>query len=230
MLKVRKSQERGYAKHDWLETRYSFSFADYHDQQQMGFRNLRVINQDIVQPGQGFPTHSHQDMEILTLVLRGAVAHQDSMGNSALIKSGEIQRMSAGTGVRHSEFNPSDTELLELLQIWILPETKGIKPGYQQTLYNHPTNALELLVAPHGDNKAISIHQDIKLWLGNVTAPQTLLYKLNTERYAWIQIISGELAIRDILLQAGDGIAVSQEENLLLITPATSEFLLFDLN
>lgn len=229
MLVIRKSEDRGYAHHGWLETRYTFSFSDYYDPEHRGFRQLRVINQDIVQPEKGFATHSHQDMEIITFVLRGAVAHQDSLGNKTTIKAGEIQRMSAGTGVRHSEFNPSDTEILELLQIWILPQQKGIPSSYEQSIYVEPTNNLVLLISPQAENHSISIHQDIKLWLGNLASQQSLVYKLTSHSYAWIQVVQGELTINKTLLKEGDGAAVSNEKILSFESPADTRFLLFEL-
>jgi redox-sensitive bicupin YhaK (pirin superfamily) len=231
MLLTRKSSERGYADHGWLKSWHSFSFASYFDPRFMGFRQLRVINQDIVAPGQGFPTHGHADMEIITVVLRGTIEHKDSMGNKELVKAGEIQRMSAGTGVRHSEFNPSATEDLELLQIWIEPAERGIEPSYEQVSV-HPVEGetLKLLVAPMKDAAPVHIHQNVRIYRAELKAGQTLDLPLKVERYGWIQMISGELSVRDDQLKPGDGLAISREANLPVKAAADgTAFLLFDL-
>lgn len=231
MLLTRKSSERGYADHGWLKSWHSFSFASYFDPRFMGFRQLRVINQDIVAPGQGFPTHGHADMEIITVVLRGTIEHKDSMGNKELVKAGEIQRMSAGTGVRHSEFNPSASEDLELLQIWIEPAERGIEPSYEQvSVLPAAGETLKLLVAPMKETAPVHIHQNVRIYRAELKAGETLDLPLKAERYGWIQLISGELSVRDEKLKAGDGLAISREANL----PATAAvdgtaFLLFDL-
>lgn len=231
MLLTRKSSERGYADHGWLKSWHSFSFASYFDPRFMGFRQLRVINQDIVAPGQGFPTHGHADMEIITVVLRGTIEHKDSMGNKELVKAGEIQRMSAGTGVRHSEFNPSATEDLELLQIWIEPSERGIAPSYEQVSV-HPVEgeALKLLVAPMKEDSPVHIHQNVRIYRAELKAGQTLDLPLKAERYGWIQLISGELTVKDEQLKPGDGLAISREANLPVQAAAdATAFLLFDL-
>lgn len=231
MLLTRKSSERGYADHGWLKSWHSFSFASYFDPRFMGFRQLRVINQDIVAPGQGFPTHGHADMEIITVVLRGTIEHKDSMGNKELVKAGEIQRMSAGTGVRHSEFNPSGTEDLELLQIWIEPAERGIEPSYEQVSV-HPAEGetLKLLVAPMKDDAPVHIHQNVRIYRAELKAGQTLDLPLKAERYGWIQLISGELTVRDEQLKPGDGLAISREANLPVKSAVDgTAFLLFDL-
>jgi len=231
MLLTRKSSERGYADHGWLKSWHSFSFASYFDPRFMGFRQLRVINQDIVAPGQGFPTHGHADMEIITVVLRGTIEHKDSMGNKELVKAGDVQRMSAGTGVRHSEFNPSATEDLELLQIWIEPSERGIEPSYEQVSV-HPAagETLKLLVGPMKEDAPVHIHQNVRIYRAELKAGQTLDLPLKAERYGWIQLISGGLSVRDEQLKAGDGLAISREANLPVKAAADgTAFLLFDL-
>jgi len=231
MLLLRKSSERGYADHGWLKSWHSFSFANYYDPRHMGFRQLRVINQDIVAPGQGFPTHGHADMEIITVVLRGTIEHKDSMGNKELVKAGEIQRMSAGTGVRHSEFNPSAKDDLELLQIWIEPAERGIEPSYEQVaVQNLNGEKLRLLVAPMQVESPVHIHQNVRIYRGELGQDESLSLPLTAERYGWLQLISGELTVKDYSVQAGDGVAISREEALLVQTASQgAEFLLFDL-
>jgi quercetin 2,3-dioxygenase len=228
MFALRKSEQRGHFNHGWLETRHTFSFDQYRDPRYMRFRDLRVINQDIVQAGQGFSAHQHTNMEILTYVLRGAVTHQDSMGNKGIIKPGEIQRMSAGTGVTHSEFN-YENEDLELLQIWIFPETKDLSPSYEQVKYTTPHNQLILIASSNPEKNAVLIHQGVKIYTGQLDAKQSLNYELKQNRYAWLQLISGELTINQNSLSAGDGIAISQEEKIMIVANTTSTFLLFDL-
>lgn len=230
MLQVRKSSERGHFNHGWLDTYHSFSFADYYDPNWTHFRYLRVINQDIVQPGQGFGTHSHRDMEIITLVLRGAVTHKDSMGNQTIIRPGEIQRMTAGAGVTHSEFNCSKDEPLELLQIWIFPEQKGLTPSYKQITYQPPHNRLCLLASRTQEDNAVLIHQDVKLWIGQLNDNQRIDYQLASSRHAWLQVISGKLSIKNLSLSKGDGLAVSAEDGLSIQAIEEAQFLLFDLN
>lgn len=231
MLLLRKSSERGYADHGWLKSWHSFSFADYYDPRHMGFRQLRVINQDIVAPGKGFPTHGHADMEIITIVLRGTIEHKDSMGNKELVKKGEIQRMSAGTGIRHSEFNPSTTEDLELLQIWIEPKERGIEPSYEQAaVQNLNGEKLRLLVAPMQVESPVHIHQNVRIYRGELGPHESLALPIALERYAWLQLISGELTVKDETIQPGDAVAISREEALLVKTHSQgAEFLLFDL-
>ncbi len=231
MLLTRRSSERGYADHGWLKSWHSFSFASYFDPRFMGFRQLRVINQDIVAPGQGFPTHGHSDMEIITVILRGTIEHKDSMGNKELVKTGEIQRMSAGTGVRHSEYNPSSSEDLELLQIWIEPAERGIEPSYEQApVHNVDGEKLRLLVAPMKEDAPVHIHQNVRIYRGELKKGEKLDLPLKAERYGWLQLISGELKARDEALKAGDGLAISREEALSVEAGSDSpSFLLFDL-
>jgi redox-sensitive bicupin YhaK (pirin superfamily) len=232
MLLARKSSERGYADHGWLKSWHSFSFANYFDPRFMGYRQLRVINQDIVAPGQGFPTHGHADMEIITVILRGTIEHKDSMGNKELVKTGEIQRMSAGTGVRHSEYNPSSTDDLELLQIWIEPAQRGIEPSYEQApIQNVNGEKLRLLVAPMNEEAPVHIHQNVRIYRGDLKKGETLELPLKAERYGWLQMISGELTVKDELLQAGDGLAISREQDVPVKASAdATAFLLFDLS
>jgi redox-sensitive bicupin YhaK (pirin superfamily) len=231
MLLLRKSSERGYADHGWLKSWHSFSFADYYDPRHMGFRQLRVINQDIIAPGQGFPTHGHANMEIITVVLRGTIEHKDSMGNKELVKAGEIQRMSAGTGIRHSEFNPSAQDDLELLQIWIEPKERGIQPSYEKaTVQNLNGEKLRLLVAPLPVESPVHIHQNVRIYWGQLGQNESLALPLSAERYGWLQLISGVLTAKDDTIRPGDAIAISREEALLVKTSSEgAEFLLFDL-
>ncbi|MCX6127539.1 MAG: pirin family protein [Proteobacteria bacterium] len=232
MFLLRKSSERGFADHTWLKTWHSFSFAEYYDVKFMGFRQLRVINQDIVAPGQGFPTHSHRDMEIITVVLRGTIEHKDSMGNKELVKLGEIQRMSAGTGVQHSEFNPSPSDELELLQIWIEPDTKGIAPSYQQaSIRGSDKEKMRLLVAPMGTDSPVQIHQDVCIYRVELAAHDKLNLPLKADRYAWLQITAGSLSTQELTATAGDGLAISREHAPLITAGASGvELLYFDLH
>jgi len=232
MIQIRRGQERGHANHGWLDTYYTFSFADYFDHNFMGFRSLRVINEDRVKPGYGFPTHPHRDMEIITYVLEGELAHKDSMGTGSVIRPGEIQKMSAGTGIRHSEFNHSKTEPVHLLQIWILPEKEGIKPMYEQKVI--PTaekqGKLRLLAAPKSGNGAVTLYQDAKLYATELNAGQSVDYQLPDGRYAWLQVARGEVSVNGRELRAGDGAAISKESNLQITGVGDhSEVLLFDL-
>ena len=231
MITRRPSAERGHFDHGWLDTRHSFSFADYHDPAHMGFRALRVINEDRVQPGRGFPTHSHRDMEILSWVLDGALEHKDSMGNGSVIRPGDIQRMSAGTGVQHSEFNPSPTEPMRLLQIWILPERSGLEPGYEEKHFSPQERSDRLrLVASRGAREgSVRIHQDVDLYASLMTAGKELRHTLEPGRHAWIQVARGELLLNDTPLTPGDGAAVSDESTLELQATSNAELLLFDL-
>jgi redox-sensitive bicupin YhaK (pirin superfamily) len=230
MINLRRSIDRGHFDFGWLKTQHTFSFADYFDANHMGFRTLRVINQDIVAPNQGFGLHAHKNMEIITYVLKGAVKHKDSMGNETVIKPGEIQRMSAGTGVKHSEFNASASEDLELLQIWILPEANEITPSYEQVTINKRIGELQLIAAHKPTQGAVKIHQDVQLYAGFLAAEQKLNYQIAPQRYVWIQLIKGELAINDTILSAGDGVAVSDEIEINLSAQQDVECLLFNLN
>ena len=233
MITVRRSAERGHANHGWLDTYHSFSFADYFDAHNMGFRSLRVINEDRVQPGQGFGTHSHHDMEIITVVLSGVLEHKDSMGNQGIIRPGEIQRMSAGTGVRHSEFNPSATEPVHLYQIWILPEQKAIEPSYEQKTVSKDDRKgrLALLADKEPNSNAVKIDQDAMLYSAILERSQSLTHTIVAPRAAYVQVASGKVAVNGVVLEAGDGASIRQEPTLDLsgADDKTSEVLLFDL-
>lgn len=231
MIEVRHGEDRGHVDHGWLNTYHTFSFDSYYDPAHVHFRHLRVINEDRVAPGMGFPTHPHRDMEIITYVLEGAIEHKDSMGTGSIIRPGEIQHMSAGTGVTHSEFNPSKTELLHLLQIWIMPETKGIPPSYDQKateLAKHP-GQLKLIASREGNAGAVKINQDTNLYASALKAGEKVNYTLQPGRYAWLQVARGTVQLNGVNLQAGDGAGVSQETDLAIVSTTDSEFLLFDL-
>jgi len=229
MIELRHRDERGHFDHGWLNTYHTFSFDRYYDPQHMGFRALRVINEDRVAPAQGFGTHPHRDMEILTYILEGALEHKDSMGTGSVIRPGEIQRMSAGTGVTHSEFNPSRNEPVHLLQIWILPEATGIKPSYEQKEFNRDEmrGKLRLIAAREPVTGAVKIHQDVRLY-ATILEGQTITYDLQKGRFAWLQVARGSLQLDGIKLEAGDGAAVAESETLQIT--GNGEALLFDLN
>lgn len=231
MIQIRGADERGHANHGWLDTRHTFSFADYYDARQMGFRSLRVLNEDRVRPGQGFGTHAHADMEILSYVLEGALEHRDSMGNGSVIRPGEVQRMSAGTGIRHSEANPSATETLHFLQIWILPEKRGLSPGYEQEAFPEPERRgrLRLVVSRDGREGSVRIHQDVELYSTLLAPGQRAVHDFGRGRYGWAQVARGELRANRQLLRGGDGAAISGEERVELEASSESEVLLFDL-
>ena len=231
MIKIRPADSRGHADHGWLKTWHSFSFADYYDPAEMGWGPLRVINEDIVAPGQGFPTHGHRDMEIITVILEGALEHRDSMGNGTVIRPGEVQRMSAGTGVRHSEFNPSDAEATHLLQIWIAPATAGIAPGYEQKRFE-VAPGWQLLASADGAEDSVRIHQDAALLRAKVSGTEALTHALAAGRRAYVHVVAGGVAVNGVVLAAGDGAKVSDETKLSLnaVQPGVvSDFLLFDL-
>jgi redox-sensitive bicupin YhaK (pirin superfamily) len=232
MLVVRRSQDRGYFDHGWLKTYHTFSFADYHDPKFMGFRSLRVINEDRVSPGRGFPTHAHADMEILSYVLEGGLAHEDSMGNGSVVRPGELQRMSAGTGVRHSEANASATEVVHFLQIWILPERRGLAPSYEQREFGLAAapGRWVLMASPAGKDGALRIHQDVRLSGAVIEPAQSLAYELAAGRHAWIQVARGEVSVDDVHLNAGDGLAASELTAIEIEAHQPSEILLFDLS
>lgn len=231
MITVRKSAERGRGQHGWLDTRHTFSFADYHDPEHMGFRALRVINEDRVVPGAGFPTHAHHDMEIVTYVLSGAIEHKDSLGSGAVLRPGEVQRMTAGTGVAHSEFNPSRSEPLHFLQIWILPERRRLEPEYEQKAFPQDGAAgrLQLLASREGRDGAVRIHQDVDLHRATLEEGGRVEHRLRPGRHAWVQVASGALSVNGVELAQGDGAAISDEESLSLVGRGRSELLLFDL-
>jgi hypothetical protein len=231
MIEIRPAAERGHFDHGWLNTWHTFSFADYYDPNFVSFRSLRVINDDRVAGGGGFPTHPHRDMEIVTYVLEGALEHKDSMGTGSVIRPGDVQRMSAGTGVTHSEFNASPTEAVHLLQIWMLPERKGITPSYEQK--NYPAaerrGKLRLVASPDGRAGSLKIHQDNKLYAGLFDKGESAKYELKAGRYAWLQVARGSVELNGIKLQAGDGAAAAEEPVLELAGVDDAEVLLFDL-
>ena len=232
MIKIRRSKERGHANYGWLDTNYTFSFSNYYDPRFMGFRSLRVINEDFIAPNQGFPTHGHADMEILTYVIRGELSHKDSMGNGTTILPNEVQRMSAGTGILHSEYS-SPSEETHLLQIWILPEEEDLTPGYEQTFFapEDKKGKLKLVASRGGDDGSVKIHQDVNLYSSILAKDETVEHNLAENRHAWIQLIKGELDVNGESLQKGDGAAVSDETLVKIKSLADeTEFLLFDLN
>jgi len=231
MMKIRKANERGHAEHGWLDTYHTFSFADYYDPQWMGFRSLRVINDDLVMPGMGFGTHPHRDMEIITYILSGALEHKDSMGNGRVIRAGEVQYMAAGTGVLHSEFNPAKDEAVHLLQIWIQPDRKGVTPRYgEKSLKDAATGTWHLVTSKTGRDGSIAIHQDADLWLAKLEAGQAISHSLAGGRHAWIHVAEGEVKMNGKTLSGGDAVAVSEKANLKLAAAKPSQVLLFDLN
>jgi redox-sensitive bicupin YhaK (pirin superfamily) len=233
MIQVRKSKERGHANHGWLDTYHTFSFANYYDPTFMGFRTLRVVNEDRVAEGQGFGMHGHRDMEILTYVLRGSLAHKDSMGHQEVLGPNEIQRMSAGTGVRHSEFNPSGTEPLHLFQIWIEPATMGTKPSYEQIRFDpeEKKNKLKLLAGPERVNGVAQINQDAQMFVAELAKGVEIPYSLGSKRAAWVHVVRGGVGVNGIEMYTGDAAAVTGEEKLALtgVGAEPSEILLFDL-
>jgi redox-sensitive bicupin YhaK (pirin superfamily) len=237
MIKTRKSTERGHANHGWLDTYHSFSFDSYFDPKFMGFRSLRVINEDRVAPANGFGTHGHNDMEIITYVLEGALEHKDSMGNIGVIRPGEVQRMSAGTGVRHSEYNQSKTDPVHLLQIWILPESKGIKPSYEQVAFSKEERSGKLKEIAASDasgsganGKPVKVHQDVNLYSAILQPGESVTHDLASDRYAWVQVARGSVALNGVELAAGDGAAVEKESALQITgNQKDTEVLLFDL-
>lgn len=229
MILKRPSGERGVGRRSWLDSRHSFSFGDYYDPKHMGFRALRVINEDRVAPKGGFPTHGHRDMEILTYVLEGALAHKDSLGNGSAIQPGEVQLMHAGTGIEHSEFNASDGEPVHLLQIWILPERPGLVPGYEQKPIPSGDGALRLIASRDGRDGSLRIHQDAAVYAANLKRGETAGLALAPGRHAWVQVARGAVNLNGERLAAGDGAAVSEETKLTVAASEDSEILVFDL-
>ena len=231
MITLRKSHDRGHAEHGWLDSYHTFSFADYYDPNWMGFRSLRVINDDLVMPGKGFGTHPHRDMEIITYILSGALEHKDSMGNGRVIHAGEVQYMAAGTGVRHSEFNPSKDEAVHLLQIWIQPDRKGVMPRYaEKSLQDAAAGTLHLVTSKTGRDSSIAIHQDADLWLAKLSEGNRVEHKLAPGRHGWVHVAEGEVSLNGKKLVGGDAAAVSDESALALSATRPSQVVLFDLN
>lgn len=231
MINIRRAFERGHFDFGWLDTNHTFSFGEYYDPRQMGFRSLRVINEDRVAPGRGFPTHPHRDMEIISYVLAGALEHRDSMGTGSVIRPGEVQRMSAGTGVAHSEYNHSQTEPVHFLQIWLVPERRGIRPGYEQKQFaeEEKRGRLRLIASPDGAENSVTIHQDARLYTTILEAGEEVAHALPAARHAWVQVVRGEVEVNGERLQASDGASLSEEEAVRLKALAPSEVLLFDL-
>ena len=231
MITRRPAHERGHANHGWLDTWHTFSFAGYRDPRHMGFRSLRVINDDIVAAGAGFGTHPHDNMEIVTYVLEGALEHRDSLGTGSVLRPGDVQRMSAGTGVTHSEFNHSPDEPLRLLQIWILPAERGIAPGYEEKHFAEADKRgrLRLIVSPDGRDGSLRIHQDVAVQAAILEAGETVSHELAAGRHAWVQVASGSVSLNGVELGQGDGAAVSDESRLAFAAGERTEFLVFDL-
>jgi redox-sensitive bicupin YhaK (pirin superfamily) len=233
MITIRPANERGHGNHGWLDSRHTFSFADYRDPAHMGFRVLAVINEDRVAPGQGFGTHGHRDMEIISYVLEGALEHKDSLGHGEVLRPGEVQRITAGTGIRHSEFNPSKTEPVHFYQIWLLPNRPGRNPGYAQQAFavEGRNGQWQTIISPDGRNGSINIHQDAQILLANLADGQTLEHRFAPGRHGWLQVLRGDVKTRAAWLQAGDGAAISNEETLTLqgSGATTAEVMLFDL-
>jgi quercetin 2,3-dioxygenase len=231
MIHIRRAQDRGHFNHGWLSTYHTFSFGAYRDPRHMGFRSLRVMNEDVVQPGQGFGTHPHQDMEIVTYVLEGALAHKDSMGNGEVLRPGEFQRMSAGTGITHSEFNPSDRQAVHLYQIWLFPDQEGIEPSYEQKRFveEERRNRLRLVASHDAADGSLMIHQDARIFLSTIEPGKQVSHELSDGRHAWLQILRGTAAFDGHELRAGDGAAVSDDRLLTIKADKGAEIMLFDL-
>ncbi len=230
MLTLRKSGDRGHADHGWLDTYHTFSFGGYRDPRHMHFRSLRVLNEDRVKPGHGFPTHQHDNMEIVTFVISGALEHKDSLGTGSIIRPGDVQRMSAGSGISHSEFNPSETEGVHLLQIWIFPEERGIVPSYEQKSYSavERSGTLRLIVSRGGEDGSVRIHQDVRIFASILRPGERVVHGLAEGRNAWAQVVRGALTVNGQELHAGDGAAIIDEPTVTIASTAESELLLFD--
>jgi len=231
MITIRRSGERGRTNLSWLDSRHTFSFGHYYDPNQMGFRQLRVINEDRVQPGAGFGSHSHHDMEIISYVLEGTLEHTDSTGTNSAIQAGEIQRMTAGTGITHSEFNPSQVDLVHFLQIWILPNQRALEPAYEQRSFANTATqeGFRLVVSPDGRENSVMIHQDVEVYLASLSSGEEAAYEIRPNRHAWLQVTRGNVTLDDKVLNSGDGAAVSEETGLLIKAADAAEILLFDL-
>ncbi len=231
MIRIRRGNERGHADHGWLDSYHTFSFADYRDPQHMGFLSLRVINEDRVQGGQGFGTHPHRDFEIISYVVSGALEHRDSMGHRAVMKAGDVQRISAGTGIEHSEYNHSRTEPVHFLQIWLLPSRKGFPPSYaQQSFTDAPPSSLTLACSGDGRAGSIKINQDADLFIGRLEPKEKVSHPLREQRHAWVQLIDGDLDLNGKKLSPGDGASLDVDREIRLQSAKGAHFLLFDLN
>lgn len=231
MIQLRRASDRGHADHGWLNSYHTFSFGSYYDPDHMGFRSLRVMNEDRVAAGQGFGTHPHANMEIVSYVLEGALAHEDSMGNGETLTPGEFQRISAGTGVTHSEFNPSEENLTHFYQIWLLPQSEGITPGYEQKRFDDAElkNSLRLVASPNGQHGSLSIHQDAKIYLSKLESGESIEFELASGRHAWLQVLRGAVTLNGQMLGTSDGAAVSDEFLLNIRANSQAEIMLFDL-
>jgi hypothetical protein len=229
MITIHPAAERGRTEAGWLDSQHTFSFGEYYDPRNMGFRALRVINEDRVIPGAGFPTHGHRDMEIVTYVLDGAIAHKDSLGTGSVIRPGEVQRMTAGTGIRHSEFNDSPSEPLHFLQIWILPEKNGLPPGYEQKSFAKQPGALRLVGSRDGRDGSITVHQDVDIHAGVLRDGDTVEFNPAPDRHVWLQVARGLVTLNGQMLRQGDGAAVSREPSLKIAAQSDAEIVLFDL-
>jgi len=231
MIVLRKSEDRGGGDYGWLRTRHTFSFADYYDPRWMSFRALRVLNEDIVQPGHGFPRHSHRDAEIVSIVLEGSLEHKDSMGNGSVIRPGDVQRMSAGTGVSHSEYNPSRSERLHFLQIWFLPDRPGYPPSYEQKAFSEEErrDQLRLVASSDGRDGSVTLHQDALLYVGSLGAGTELTHELPSKRHSWLQVTRGRVRLSGQELSQGDGAGVSAESGLTLTALEPADVVVFDL-
>jgi quercetin 2,3-dioxygenase len=232
MIIVRRSHERGHANHGWLNSYHTFSFADYQDPNHMGFRSLRVMNEDRVAPGQGFGKHPHRDMEIVSYVLEGALEHRDSMGNGSVLHAGDFQRITAGTGVEHSEFNPSATEPVHFYQIWLFPEKRGLDPGYEERPFSpsQKRDRLRLVASRDGRDGSLTIHQDADIFLSTLDAGASVSHRLRPGRYAWVQVMRGSVRVGEKTLGESDAAAVSEQSELNLVAVEPAEVMLFDLN
>lgn len=230
MIQIRRSEERGHANHGWLDSHHTFSFANYYDPAHMGFRALRVINDDRVAGGEGFGTHPHRDMEIISYVVGGALEHKDSMGNGSVIRPGDVQRMSAGTGVTHSEYNHSKTDPVRFLQIWVVPDAKGLAPGYEQKYFgDERRGTLRLVASPEGAEGSVQIHQDARMFASILDIGQSVSHELHVGRHAWLQVVRGTVEANGATLGEGDGASFSEVARLSIESASASELILFDL-
>jgi hypothetical protein len=231
MMRIRKGNERGSASLGWLESKHSFSFADYNDPDHMGFGNLRVINEDRVQPGQGFGVHGHRDMEIISYIINGALEHKDNLGNGSVMRRGDVQRMTAGSGVQHSEFNPSSDTPVQFLQIWILPQALNLTPGYEQKAFmeEEKLNQFRLIISQEGRDRSLTIHQDVDLYASLLTADYMLSHPLRKKRKGWVQVVLGDVVVNEVHLSAGDGLALQDSDQVRVNALSDTELLLFDM-